>query len=53
MVFHLDLNPVGNYKFVVNVQNKGYANISSTINSLDFDLQTTSISPITSGTGGW
>ena len=52
MVIDLGLNPVGNYKFVVNVQNKGYANISSTVNSLDFELQTTSISPTSSGTGG-
>ena len=39
------LNPAGTYLFIVNVKNQGNARITSTVNSLDFPLVVSSISP--------
>ena len=46
------LNPVGVYKFTVLTLNKGYARIASTVSSLDFPLQISSINPNSIGNGG-
>jgi hypothetical protein len=45
-------NPVGTYSFSVNVQNKGLAQITSSVTTLTFSLTASSISPSLSGTGG-
>lgn len=44
-------NPIGTYYFKISVLNKGYAqmNVNS---SVSFNLEATSISPTSSGTGG-
>ena len=51
-MFFQGANPVGTYAFSVNVQNKGLAQISSSVTTLTFSLVASSISPTTSGTGG-
>jgi len=46
------LVPVGTYDFSVNVKNKGYALINSSVTNFTFVLVASSINPTTSGTGG-
>ena len=46
-------NPVGTYSFSVNVQNKGLAQINSSVTTMTFSLTASSISPSLSGTGGY
>ena len=44
--------PVGTYEFIVNIINRGFARINSTTTTITFNLDASSFSPTTGGTGG-